>query len=375
MAERTTRQRPLGAAVLATSLALAGCAASGGSPGETDTGARASTPAPQREGPLPRANPEQAMPFPAHREADSARSSKRARLSPTGMRFGVHHGFDRLVVDLSGEGEPGWRATYVRHARAAGSGKRIDLRGNAVLRLRIKGVVPPTAADAEAWHGPEDLTPSSGGIIEEARRGVLHEGRQDVFLGLDSAEPFRVFALDHPTRVVVDVRDPAAPTGDRPLPGIPHRSDAPFPANRRPDTGTTVRGARLHPRDLRFGRHHTFDRLVLELHGHGLPGWHAAYAEDPRLPGSGAPLRSAGGHTLVVRVRGVVPPDHPRAEGYHGPQRFVPRGGGVAEVVYGTVFEGSTQVYVGLSRRAPFRVFRLRHPKRVVIDVEHAGGG
>ena len=41
----------------------------------------------------------------------------------------------------------------------------------------------------------------------------------------------------------------------------------------------------------------------------------------------------------------------------------------VEDVVLGAVFEGQYEAYVGTASRAPFRVFRLPDPERVVIDV------
>jgi hypothetical protein len=38
-------------------------------------------------------------------------------------------------------------------------------------------------------------------------------------------------------------------------------------------------------------------------------------------------------------------------------------------VALGAVFEGQYEAFVGTSARAPFRVFRLGEPERVVVDV------
>jgi hypothetical protein len=35
------------------------------------------------------------------------------------------------------------------------------------------------------------------------------------------------------------------------------------------------------------------------------------------------------------------------------------------------VFEGVYEAFIGTSRKAPFRVFRLADPARVVVDVRH----
>lgn len=338
----------------------------------TDGPDRGSAPtAPVSEQALPQDDPTGDVPFPANREPDTAEPSDSARLSPTGMRFGVHRQFDRLVIDLSGPGEPGWTAAYVEEPTAAGSGEPVTLGGDAALELTIEGVALPTEEGAEPWTGAEEIAPQSGGVITEVVRGPLYEGRQQVFVGLEENEPFRVFSLEDPTRVVLDVYHPGVEGG--PLPGDPPEDEMPFPANLQPDTRETGEGARLSPVDLRFGYHRQFDRVVLDLAGSGLPGWRGEYVEDPRLAGSGAQLELDGDAALRVSVDGLIYPTEDDARDYHGPQRFTPDPAGVVEeVVYGSIYEGQAEIYVGLSSREPFRVFLLEDPHpMVVVDVVH----
>ncbi|WP_442938839.1 AMIN-like domain-containing (lipo)protein [Nocardioides sp. AX2bis] len=79
------------------------------------------------------------------------------------------------------------------------------------------------------------------------------------------------------------------------------------------------------------------------------------------------------------RARGSAPGGDPRAGGttapapdyYDGPRRLSPLDGDVVDGVYvaGT-FEGFTQVLAGIDGdRAPFRVFTLTSPPRLVVDV------
>lgn len=163
---------------------------------------------PQPEAPLPSEEPTDEAPFVADLETDTQQASEDARLSPTGMRFGVHGDFDRLVIDLSGSGRPGWTAEYTETPIQQGSGREVDLAGNAALAIQIDGVMLPTEEGAEPWEGPEELSPRSAGVVEQVIHGPLFEGTQQIFVGLTSAEPFRVFALEDPTRVVIDVQHP-----------------------------------------------------------------------------------------------------------------------------------------------------------------------
>ncbi|WNB84571.1 hypothetical protein [Cellulomonas sp. ATA003] len=383
---RRTRGARTLAVVAAGALALAGCTsdapaspASPGSPPATSStqspsdGLGAQPLAPATETSLPVLDAGTDDPFPANLEPDFGPVGEGAELSPTGMRFGVHDGYDRVVIDLSGSGSPGWTAEYTDTPTADGSGERVDLAGDAALEVRIDGVVHPTEEGAEPWEGSPNVAPQSAGVVEHVVRGPLFEGTQQIFVGLGSREPFRAFSLEDPTRVVIDVHHPSVTGGDEPVADPdPSGDQAPFPADLEPDTAEATDDARLSPVDLRFGVHDGFDRIVLDVAGPGLPGWLGRYVSDPSLPGSGSPVELAGEAALQVHVRGVVYPTADGAPEYRGPQRFRPGSGRVVEeVVYGAVYEGQAELYVGLSSPEPFRVFRLEDPTRVVIDVLH----
>ncbi|WP_144276394.1 hypothetical protein [Demequina sp. NBRC 110053] len=152
--------------------------------------------------------PEDEAPFPADRADDTADASADARLSPTNLRFGYHEDYDRIVLDLAGPGEPGWRAGYVDEPALAGSGQPVDLDGDAFLRIAVDGVVHPTEDGAQEYQGPDRIDPDPAGIVEEVVYGSVFEGETEVFVGLSSDQPFRVFRLEDPTRVVIDVQHP-----------------------------------------------------------------------------------------------------------------------------------------------------------------------
>ncbi|NTV38640.1 MAG: hypothetical protein HGA51_01595 [Demequinaceae bacterium] len=149
-----------------------------------------------------------AAPFPADTAPDTADASAGAFLSPVNLRFGVHDGFDRVVLDLEGTGQPGWLSQYVDEPRAEGSGETVDLEGAAFLQATVKGVVYPTEAGAKEYAGPHRFQPATAGIVEEVVYGSVFEGQVDVYVGLSSKQPFRVFLLEGPTRVVIDIYHP-----------------------------------------------------------------------------------------------------------------------------------------------------------------------
>ncbi|MFW7414127.1 AMIN-like domain-containing (lipo)protein [Demequina sp. SO4-18] len=161
------------------------------------------------EAPLPDEDPPaDAAPFPADRAPDTAEAGSDSRLSPVDLRFGVHDGFDRIVLDLAGEGAPGWDGRYVEDPTQAASGEPVYLLGEDYLLILVNGVVYPTEDGAQDFDGPRSLTPTAGGVVEEVRYGAMFEGQVEVWVGLASDEPFRVFSLEDPTRVVIDVQHP-----------------------------------------------------------------------------------------------------------------------------------------------------------------------
>lgn len=178
------------------------------SPSPSPTGAPSPSPSPERPDERPDERPEQdEAPFPADRRPDTAQHTG-GRLSPVDLRFGVHDGYDRVVLDLAGDGLPGWHAEYVDVPRNQGRGDRADVEGEAHLELMVRGAQYPTEPGAEPYRGPDTLTPAASGVVVEVHKGVLYEGYQQLFVGVRSEQPFRVFRLAGPPRVVIDVQHP-----------------------------------------------------------------------------------------------------------------------------------------------------------------------
>jgi hypothetical protein len=144
-----------------------------------------------------------------------------------------------------------------------------------------------------------------------------------------------------------------------------------FPADTSRDVGEAS-GGPLTVTAVRVARQAGFDRVVFELDGRkpGVPGWRVEYVDNPSRDGSGEPVEVAGEATLVVYIDGTGYPADTGAEEARGVQ--VPADTRVVrDVELGSVFEGVYEAFVGTSRKAPFRVFRLADPTRVVVDVRH----
>lgn len=143
----------------------------------------------------------------------------------TGLRTGSHPDFDRVTVALgvgtgdpgapsrdSGAGAPpgaeafpGYRAAYVdRPLHECGSGRQIHPVGDGWLELRLEPAAAHTEAGEPTLPGRE--TAVDGALLRRIYRTCDFEAVVTFVLAVSSPEPFRVFTLPDPPRVVVDVR-------------------------------------------------------------------------------------------------------------------------------------------------------------------------
>jgi hypothetical protein len=117
---------------------------------------------------------------------------------------------------------------------------------------------------------------------------------------------------------------------------------------------------------LRLTTQDGYDRLVIELDGHGVPAWSARYTEATG-PGGG-PVDIDGDVFLRVQLQTGAEP------GNQGQSQLRSSPGPIAEVETTGFFEGSEEVLIGIhGNEAPFRAFALTDPGRIVIDVRPAG--
>jgi peptidoglycan hydrolase-like protein with peptidoglycan-binding domain len=126
-----------------------------------------------------------------------------------GVRTGRHEGFDRIVFDLTSGGRPGWRVLYVDSpVRSQGSGAVVPLAGDARLQIDLRGIAMPGDAGGRHYPGPARPALGSTGVFSDLYVDNLFEGIFATYVGTSSPEPFRVFLLQNPQRLVVDVRHP-----------------------------------------------------------------------------------------------------------------------------------------------------------------------
>ena len=125
-------------------------------------------------------------------------------------RAGEHACFDRFVVVLEGKA-PGYRIRYVDKFVPDATGREVDLRGAATLRIVMLGARAHDD-DGNATYQPasrRNMVDVSGfRTFRQAYWGGTFEGTTVIGLGVRARLPFRVMALDgtgDTTRLVIDV--------------------------------------------------------------------------------------------------------------------------------------------------------------------------
>lgn len=139
-------------------------------------------------------------------EADTARKTARpdspAQLMVESVRVGSHDGFDRVVFDLVGDGEPGWFIDYTPTPAQQGSGAAIPFDGGTALNVNIDGTAYPFELNrADPQIG---TIPGTGSITEVISAGTF-EGHSQFVVGIKEQRPYSVEVLQEPHRLVIDV--------------------------------------------------------------------------------------------------------------------------------------------------------------------------
>ena len=131
--------------------------------------------------------------------------------------------------------------------------------------------------------------------------------------------------------------------------------------------------------NIRSGRHHCFDRLVVDINakGEGRPGYQVRYVKRVTMDGSGANVPLRGGAKLRIIVRAPAYDDQGRLT-YRPDNRRelvdVTRYRTFRQVAWAGTFEGQTTIGLGVRAKLPMRAFVLNKPgggHTVVVDVAH----
>jgi hypothetical protein len=147
--------------------------------------------------------------FPANADPDTADPSSGASVTVSDIRVGRQDGFDRVVFEVGGTGTPGWDVRYVDAASSQGSGKPVDVAGDALLQVTLSGVGYPYDTGVQEYSASGPLSAAGTEAVTEVVYDATFEGTTVAFVGTTARTPFRVYLLENPTRVVLEVTDPS----------------------------------------------------------------------------------------------------------------------------------------------------------------------
>jgi hypothetical protein len=124
------------------------------------------------------------------------------------VRYGRHENFDRIVFQFE-NGLPAYRIEYVEPPILGEfSGEPVAIAGDAFLRARFSdGAAHDPFTGDRTYLGPLELVPGLPELKEAEITGDF-EGVLTWVLGLAEASDFRIYALEAPFRIVVDVGHP-----------------------------------------------------------------------------------------------------------------------------------------------------------------------
>ena len=117
-----------------------------------------------------------------------------------------HPGFDRLVFQFSGPVPAQHSARYVSQVIGDASGLPVNVVGSAKLLVRFSPAAGHNA-QGSVTYGATQRTYALPGLIQVVNAGDF-ESVLSFGVGVARSEPFHMFTLTHPSRVVIDVRTP-----------------------------------------------------------------------------------------------------------------------------------------------------------------------
>ena len=210
------RNRPRTAAALLLSLLtapvlLTGCGGGGQSSAERMTaGQTAATESAAVEEATTAEDGATAAPsFSANAGPVTADPSPDAAVTVSDIRVGRQDGFDRVVFEVRGTGTPGWDVRYVDVASSQGSGEEVDVAGDAVLQVSLTGAGYPYDTGVEEFSSSGPVSAADAVVVTEVVFDATFEGTTTAFVGTTRQAPFRVYLLQDPARVVVEVAHPS----------------------------------------------------------------------------------------------------------------------------------------------------------------------
>lgn len=154
------------------------------------------------------APPPGSPPFNADTRPDTGEAAGPGPTSVAEVDVAAHQGFDRVVFRIVGDGVAGWDVRYVDAARSQGSGAPVEVAGAAVLQVSLTNIAYPHDFDGTSYVGPGRIQAHATAAVREIVNGTIYEGQHVFFVGTVGELPFRVFRLEGPQRMVLDIQHP-----------------------------------------------------------------------------------------------------------------------------------------------------------------------
>ncbi len=121
------------------------------------------------------------------------------------VRVGSHDGFDRVVFEFDGTGNPGFWVRYEDLPTQQGSGNPISVSGSPKLVIDIRGTGYPF--DFGVTDFPSDpVQPDNTAVLTEIVGAGTYEGTIRYVAGLrGQRQAIKAFVIQNPTRLIVDI--------------------------------------------------------------------------------------------------------------------------------------------------------------------------
>ena len=121
---------------------------------------------------------------------------------------------------------------------------------------------------------------------------------------------------------------------------------------------------------LRYAAHPTYDRVVIDISGR-IPSGSLTYRRHFVYDGSGDEVPILGRSGLQLALQPAAAHSDAGDNVYTGPTLARPRLRTLKALALTGDFEGQVVFAFALTHRAPYRVFELSGPRRLVIDFKH----
>jgi hypothetical protein len=118
------------------------------------------------------------------------------------LHYAQHGTFDRVVITIQGR-IPGWTTRYASSHTYDGSGAPVPIRAG--MDLVLFPAYAHRADGSSCYAGPQLVRPGLPALKAIAFTGDF-EGQVSFAFGLDGRNPYRIFRLHDPQRIVLDFR-------------------------------------------------------------------------------------------------------------------------------------------------------------------------